>query len=170
MGLFEGKKPTPQGRANGWQPRGDQILVRALLTADRTQGGLFIPDDARERPQKGVVLAVGPGLASELSGQQIPPQSRIGDLVLFGKFAGMTEDLDGEQIIIMRDQEAVCAKPEGSYSLTEHADAKGRQVFHEEGLTCEFCPGVDLDALRAAAGPLTSPFTVGEDSPLVRLD
>jgi chaperonin GroES len=141
-----------RGTVGGWQARGDQLLVRPLLTADRTHGGLFIPDDARERPQKGVVLAVGPGLASELSGNITPCQSNVGDLVLFGKYAGMAEDLGDEQVIIMRDQEALCAKPAGSYTLVEHIDGRGRPVFHEEGLTCEHCPGVDLSALRELAG------------------
>jgi chaperonin GroES len=158
-----------RGQVLGWRPKGDQLLVRPLITADRTDGGLFIPDEARERPQRGIVLAVGPGLAAELTGQLVAPQSQVGDLVLFGKYAGMTEDLgDGQEVIIMRDQEALAAKPAGSFTLVEHVDARGRRHIHEEGMACEHCPGVDLEQLRQAAG--FTPAGAADEPPLITLD
>jgi chaperonin GroES len=142
--VFRRKEKTP----NGWAPKGDYILVRPCIAAERTAGGLYLPEEARERPQKGVVLAVGPGLTSELGGQALTPQSQIGDLVVFGKYAGVDFDLDGEPVLLMRDQEALARKPQASFTLVEHVDPRGRKVQHEEGLTCEHCPRPNFEKER----------------------
>jgi chaperonin GroES len=130
-----------------WQPHGDQILVRPLLPAEQTSSGLVIPDEARDRPQRGVVLAVGPGQPNELNGALRPMQAEAGQLVLFGAYAGMAEELDGEKVLIMRDQEVLVSRTD--YTLTEHLDVRGRKVYHEASEVCDLCPKVDLSDERA---------------------
>jgi chaperonin GroES len=122
---------------NSWHPLGDQILVRPLIAADRTASGLYLPDQHRERPQSGVVLALGP---------RVPPGGSldVGDLVAYGKFAGVTFTLDtGEDVLLMRETEILARKVAGEYALTEHTVTVGlapRTVAHEAGSRCEHCP------------------------------
>lgn len=120
-----------------WQPLADQILVRPLIAADRTASGLLIPDAGREKPQTGIVIAVGPG---DLNGwaNQIAP----GDLVAFGKYAGVSFDLDGQDVLLMREREALAKQAAGSFRLVEHEVAHGittRTVAHEASGRCEHC-------------------------------
>jgi chaperonin GroES len=123
-----------------WEPQHDQLLVRPLTPADRTAGGvLIIPDAARERPHQGVVIAVGPGAIATLNGTTIPVGSKPGDLVAFGKYAGMDFDIDGKLVLIMRDVEALIRRPAGSFALVEHEDGK---YAHVAGYVCEHCPKV----------------------------
>ncbi len=128
-----------------WQPLADQILVRALIPADRTATGLLIlPENNRERPQQGIVVAVGPGAFVEGVGL-VTPQVDAGDLVAFGKYAGIDFELDGEPVLLMRDREALARKVAGTYELVEHEIAYGvgtRRVAHEAGRLCEHCQPV----------------------------
>lgn len=136
-----------------WKPYGDMVLIRPLMPTSLTAGGLIeIPDDARGRPQKGVIVAVGPGLRSEMSGLHLPIQCAPGDLVLFGQYAGVIELLDGEALLIMRDHEVIAGKPAGTYELVEHRDEKARLVHHETSESCPLCPRVDLSAGAPPAG------------------
>lgn len=80
-------------------PFGDRILVQKKEAADRTTGGLFIPDQAKEKPQEGTVVAVGEGIEGKGSKLQ------IGDRVLFGKYAGTEINLNDEPVFIMREEE-----------------------------------------------------------------
>jgi chaperonin GroES len=132
-----------------WQPLGDQILVRPLVSADRTSGGLVIPDEARERPQRGVVLAVGDGAPAELTGERRPVGVRVGDLVMFGQYAGVSHAIDGQPVLLMRDQEALARVEAGGFALVEHTDPRGQVLAHLEGETCDQCPRADLSAERA---------------------
>jgi chaperonin GroES len=135
-----------------WEPLGDQILVRPLVSPDRTAGGLFVPDESRERPQRGVVVAVGAGAPAELTGQLRPVSVTLGDLVAFGKYAGVEHDFNGQRVLLMRDQEALARVPEGGYTLVEHTDPRGQVTAHLTGETCEQCPvpaRADLSAERA---------------------
>jgi chaperonin GroES len=127
-----------------WQPLGHQILVRPLIAADRTASGIVIPDAGkdRERPQTGLVLAVGPGSMDD--GQFRACRVDVGDLVAFGKYAGVTFVVDdGEEILNMRDLEVLGRKTAGSFVLVWHEVSKGittRMVAHETGVRCEHCP------------------------------
>lgn len=132
---------------NAWQPQHDQILVRPLTPADRTTGGVIvIPDAARERPQQGIVVAVGPGKVTELTAALVPCSAQVGDLIAFGKYAGMDFDIDGKLVLIMRDVEALIRRPAGTFTLVEHEDGK---YAHVEGYLCEHCPKVVSELIEA---------------------
>lgn len=121
-----------------WEPKHDQLIIRPLTPADRTLGGMvIIPDAARERPQRGVVVAIGPGVVAPDTGAHVPVSSQVGDLVMFGKYAGSEIDIDGKAHLVMRDLEAFLRKPLGSYELLEH---EGGKYVHEAGYLCDYCP------------------------------
>ncbi len=82
----------------------DRVLVKPLPQEERTKAGVIIPDTAKERPQKGQVLAVGPGRMLE-NGQRVEPSVKEGDIVLFGKYAGTEVKIEGEEYIILRESE-----------------------------------------------------------------
>jgi chaperonin GroES len=87
------------------RPLKDRVIVRRISESDsKTAGGLFIPDAAREKPQEGEVVAVGTGKILE-SGARVAPDVAAGDRVLFGKYAGTEVKLDGEEVLILREDE-----------------------------------------------------------------
>jgi chaperonin GroES len=87
------------------RPLNDRVIVRRISEPDsKTVGGLFIPDTAKEKPQEGEVMAVGRGKVLE-NGTRIEPDVRKGDRVLFGKYSGSEVKLDGEELLIMREDE-----------------------------------------------------------------
>ena len=85
---------------NGFRPLHDRVLVRRVEAEERTRGGIIIPDTAKEKPIEGEVLAVGPGARDE-TGKIVPLDVKVGDRVLFGKWAGTEVVIDGEERIIM---------------------------------------------------------------------
>jgi chaperonin GroES len=86
------------------KPLADRVLVEALEAAEKTAGGLYIPDNAKEKPQKGKIIAVGPGKAAE-NGTLIKPEVKVGDTVLYGKYAGTEVSVDGKDYLIMRESD-----------------------------------------------------------------
>jgi chaperonin GroES len=86
------------------KPLADRVLVEALEAAEKTAGGLYIPDNAKEKPQKGKVIAVGPGKAAE-NGTLIKPEVKVGDTVLYGKYAGTEVSVEGKDYLIMRESD-----------------------------------------------------------------
>jgi chaperonin GroES len=86
------------------KPLADRVLVEALEAAEKTAGGLYIPDNAKEKPQKGKIIAVGPGKAAE-NGTLIKPEVKVGDTVLYGKYSGTEVQLDGKDYLIMRESD-----------------------------------------------------------------
>lgn len=84
-------------------PLHDRILVRRVEEAETVRGGIIIPDTAKEKPQEGVVVAVGTGRHEK--GQTIPLAVREGDRVLFGKYAGSEIKIDGEELLILKEDE-----------------------------------------------------------------
>jgi chaperonin GroES len=87
------------------RPLHDRVIVRRISESDsKTAGGLFIPDTAREKPQEGEVVAVGKGKLLE-NGTRVEPDVKAGDRVLFGKYGGTEVKLDGEELLIMREDE-----------------------------------------------------------------
>ncbi|MDH4143624.1 MAG: co-chaperone GroES [Acidimicrobiia bacterium] len=94
------------------QPLEDRIVVRTLEAEERTASGLVIPDTAKEKPQQGEVLAVGPGKRSEQSGEIIPLDVKVGDTVVYSKYGGTEINVDGEDLLILsgRDVLAVVTK------------------------------------------------------------
>jgi chaperonin GroES len=86
------------------QPLGDRILVLGVEKEKKTKGGILIPDTAKEKPQEGKVIAVGPGKVNE-KGARIPPAVKKDDRVLFGKYAGNEIKIDGVEHLIMREDD-----------------------------------------------------------------
>jgi chaperonin GroES len=83
------------------QPLEDRIVVRASDAEETTASGLVIPDTAKEKPQQGEVLAVGPGRHSEQSGEVIPIDVAVGDTVVYSKYGGTEINVDGEDLLIL---------------------------------------------------------------------
>src|SRR6476660_2207089 len=94
------------------KPLDDRIVVRAGEAEETTISGLVIPDTAKEKPQQGTVLAVGPGRRSEQTGEIIPLDVKVGDTVVYSKYGGTEITVDGEDLLILsgRDILAVMAK------------------------------------------------------------
>ena len=91
--------------ATNIKPLHDRVIIRRIEDAtDKTAGGLFIPDTAKEKPQEGEVIAAGDGKYKE-DGTRQPLDVKAGDRVLFGKYSGSEIKLDGEEFIIMREDE-----------------------------------------------------------------
>ena len=82
-------------------PLADRVVVRSLESNEQTRGGLFIPDTAKEKPQEGEILAVGPGRFDD--GKRVPMDLKAGDKVLFGKYSGTEVVIDGEPLLILRE-------------------------------------------------------------------
>ena len=89
-----------------FRPLQDRLLVQRLDGEEKTQGGIIIPDTAKEKPQQGRVLAVGPGRRDD-QGEVIPLDVRTGDKVLFAKYAGTEIKIDGEDRIILREDDVL---------------------------------------------------------------
>jgi len=89
--------------AQKFTPLHDRVLIRRIEEAETVRGGIIIPDTAKEKPQEGVILAVGTGKYEK--GQTIPLAVKEGDRVLFGKYAGTEIKIDGEELLILREEE-----------------------------------------------------------------
>ncbi|RVG62580.1 co-chaperone GroES [Sinorhizobium meliloti] len=89
-----------------FRPLHDRILVRRVESEEKTKGGIIIPDTAKEKPQEGEVLAVGPGVRSE-QGQIQPLDVKVGDRILFGKWSGTEIKIDGEDLLIMKESDVM---------------------------------------------------------------
>jgi len=87
-----------------FRPLHDRVLVRRIDAEEKTKGGIIIPDTAKEKPQEGEVIAVGPGGRDE-TGKLVPLDIKAGDRVLFGKWSGTEVKIDGEDLIIMKESD-----------------------------------------------------------------
>ena len=88
------------------QPLGDRIVVKAIEQESQTKSGLYIPDSAKERPQEGNVLAVGPGRVTD-DGTRIPLEIAVGDTIVYSKFAGTEFTEDGEELLILTERDVL---------------------------------------------------------------
>ncbi|MCL6559078.1 MAG: co-chaperone GroES [Firmicutes bacterium] len=86
------------------RPLGERVVVKPLPMEEVTKGGIVLPDTAKEKPQKGEVVAVGSGRLLE-NGQRIPIDLKVGDKVLYSKYAGNEVKLDGEEYLILRESD-----------------------------------------------------------------
>lgn len=86
------------------RPLHDRILVRRMAEEEKTAGGLFIPDTAKEKPQRGEIVATGKGRVTE-DGKVLPLEVRAGDKILFGKYSGTELKLNGEEYLMMREED-----------------------------------------------------------------
>ena len=87
-----------------FRPLHDRVVLERIDAEAKTAGGIIIPDTAKEKPQQGKVIAVGPGGRDE-SGKLIPIDVKVGDRILFGKWSGTEVKLDGEELLIMKESD-----------------------------------------------------------------
>ncbi len=87
-----------------FRPLHDRVLVKRVEEEQKTKGGIIIPDTAKEKPQEGEVVAVGPGARDE-SGKVQPLELKAGDKILFGKWSGTEVKIDGEELLIMKESD-----------------------------------------------------------------
>lgn len=88
------------------RPLADRVVVKALDESEQMRGGLYIPDTAKEKPQQGEIVAVGPGKLSE-QGERLEPEVEVGDTVLYGKYSGTDVTVDGEEFLILREADVL---------------------------------------------------------------
>ncbi len=88
------------------QPLGDRIVVKAVEQETQTKSGIYIPDSAKERPQEGSVIAVGPGRVND-DGTRMTMDVTVGDVVIYSKFAGTEFEEDGEEYLIMKESDVL---------------------------------------------------------------
>jgi chaperonin GroES len=87
-----------------FRPLHDRVLVRRIDAEEKTSGGIIIPDTAKEKPQQGEIIAVGPGGRNE-QGQLVPLEVKAGDRVLFAKWSGTEVKIDGKELLIMKESD-----------------------------------------------------------------
>jgi chaperonin GroES len=106
--------------ATSIRPLHDRVLLRRLEEGEQVRGGIIIPDTAKEKPQQGEVVAVGEGKINK-DGTRQPPDVKPGDRVLFGKYSGSEVKLDGEEYLIMREDEIL-----GVFTVSVRSKSSGR--------------------------------------------
>ena len=96
---------TKSAAATKISPLADRVVIRALEESEQMRGGLYIPDTAKEKPQQGEVIAVGPGRFEK--DKRVPMDVKAGDKVLYGKYSGTEVTIDGEQFLILRESDVL---------------------------------------------------------------
>jgi chaperonin GroES len=93
------------------EPMGDRLVVKPMQSEEKTKSGIYLPDTAKEKPQEGKVIAVGPGRMTEDGKTRITPDVEVGDIVIYTKYGGSEIKIDGEEFIIMRESDILAKKP-----------------------------------------------------------
>jgi chaperonin GroES len=96
---------TKSAAATKIAPLADRVVVKPLEETETMRGGLYIPDTAKEKPQQGEIVAVGPGRFEE--GKRVPMDVKVGDRVLYGKYSGTEVTLEGDQVLILRESDVL---------------------------------------------------------------
>ncbi len=91
------------------KPLADRVLVKPIEKEEKTKSGIYIPDTAKEKPQEGKVLAVGPGKVSD-DGKLIPMNLKVGDTVIYSKYGGTEIKVDDDELIILRESDILAKK------------------------------------------------------------
>ncbi len=91
------------------QPLADRVVVKPIEREAKTKSGIYLPDTAKEKPEEGKVIAVGPGRISE-DGTRIAPDVKVGDIVIYAKYGGSTVKVDDEELIILRESDILAKK------------------------------------------------------------
>ena len=91
------------------QPMADRVVVRPIEKEEKTKSGIYLPDTAREKPQEGEVVAVGPGRLSE-DGKRIAMDVKVGDTVIYAKYGGSEIKIDDEELVILRESDILAKK------------------------------------------------------------
>jgi chaperonin GroES len=100
------RKINRERKSMKFRPLHDRVVIRRIEGEEKTKGGIIIPDTAKEKPQEGEVIAVGPGARDE-SGKLVPLDLKTGDRVLFGKWSGTEVKIDGEDLLIMKESDVM---------------------------------------------------------------
>ena len=87
------------------KPLADRVVVKAIEDTEQMRGGLYIPDTAKEKPQQGEVVAVGPGRVED--GKRVDMELKVGDKVLYGKYSGTEVTIENEQLLILRESDVL---------------------------------------------------------------
>jgi chaperonin GroES len=95
--------------ATNLKPLADRILVKPIEKEEKTKSGIYLPDTAKEKPQEGVVIAVGPGKMSE-DGKRIPLDVKAGDTVIYAKYGGTEIKVDDQELMILRESDILAIK------------------------------------------------------------
>ena len=90
-----------------FRPLGDRIVVKRVEEETKTKGGIIIPDTAKEKPQEGEVVSVGPGAVNEKTGERTKMELKAGDRILFGKWSGQEIKIDGDDLLIMKESDVL---------------------------------------------------------------
>ena len=106
MAVATAPKPAPKGKLK-LKPLGSRVVVKALDREEQTKTGIYLPDTAKEKPQEGKVLAVGPGDRHPDTGERIPVELKEGDRILFQKYAGTEFKLDDEELLILSERDVL---------------------------------------------------------------
>ena len=91
------------------EPLGDRVVVKAIEREEVTKGGIVLPDTVKEKPQEGKIIAVGPGKMTD-DGKRIAMDVKVGDIVIYAKYAGMEFKLDDEELMILRESDILAKK------------------------------------------------------------
>ncbi len=91
------------------QPLADRVLVKPIEKEEKTKSGIYLPDTAKEKPQEGKVMAVGPGKVTD-DGKRIPMELKVGDRVIYAKYGGMEIKVDDEELMILRESDILAKK------------------------------------------------------------
>jgi chaperonin GroES len=91
------------------QPLGDRLVVKPMESEEKTKSGIYLPDTAKEKPQEGKVIAVGPGKVND-DGKRIPVDLEVGDIVIYAKYGGSEIKMEGEDYIILREADILAKK------------------------------------------------------------
>lgn len=91
------------------QPLGDRVVIKVIQRDEVTKGGLIIPDTAKEKPQEGEVIAVGPGRLDD-NGKRIALEVKVGDKVLYARYAGTEIKIDNEEVVVLRESDILAKK------------------------------------------------------------
>lgn len=91
------------------QPLGDRVLVKPVEKEEKTKSGIYLPDTAKEKPQEGEIIAVGPGKMTD-DGKRIPMDLKVGDRVIYAKYGGTEIKVDDEEMMILRESDILAKK------------------------------------------------------------
>ncbi|HHT71444.1 MAG: co-chaperone GroES [bacterium] len=88
------------------KPLGDRVVVKTITAEERTKGGIVLPDTAKEKPQEGEIIAVGPGRVLD-NGERLAPEVKVGDRVIYAKYGGTEVKFDDEEYLILRESDVL---------------------------------------------------------------
>lgn len=150
---------TVREKAAKLTPRHDSIIVLPLASASRTPEGMVIPDIAGDRPQTGLVLAVGPGQLQDDGSYAPITDLQPGDIVFYGKFAGIEFPFEGLDLTIMRDREA--GVKHASEAIVEHDDPGN---WHLASTPCEICLAPAEEAAKSNIERMRAELVAGKNA------